>query len=86
MGFIGIVPLLYFVGNKTYYYYYDHNTKVTIHLQVTLTGTHSHTVTWYWSMMSLFNFLPTLSFIYMHIRQITQLGDVPVVVARNDRR
>ena len=40
------------------------------------------TVTWYWSMMCLFNFLPTLSFIYMYIRQDTQLGDVPVVAMR----
>ena len=28
------------------------------------------------------NFLPTFSFIYMYIRQVTQLGDVPVVAAR----
>ena len=37
------------------------------------------TVIWYWSMMCLFNFLPTLSFIYMYIRQVTQPGDVPMV-------
>ena len=32
--------------------------------------------------MRLFNILATLSFIYMYIRQVTQLGDVPGVAAR----
>ena len=44
------------------------------------------TVTWYWSMLCLLNFLPTLSFIYMYIRQVTQLGDVLVVAAPSGRR
>ena len=36
--------------------------------------------------MCLFNFLSNLWFIYMYIRQVTQLSDVPVVAARRGRR
>ena len=42
------------------------------------------TVTWYWCMMCLFDFLPAL--LFMYIRQVTQVSDVPVVAARNGRR
>ena len=38
------------------------------------------TVTWYWCMMFLFDFLPAL--LFMYIRQVTQVSDVPVVAAQ----